>query len=88
MYRLLLCGLVLLAATSVTLAADNDKKSAPITKSADPELDAQVVVVATPPPVSKGQIVFMVITACLLIVLVAQVVFLRSDLERILAGKR
>jgi hypothetical protein len=88
MYRLLLCGLVLLAAASVTLAADNDKKNAPISKSSEPELDAQVVVVATPPPVSKGQIVFMVITACLLIVLVAQVVFLRSDLERMLAGKK
>jgi hypothetical protein len=88
MYRLLLCVLVLLAAASVSLAADDKKTSAPVSKTADPEIDAQVVVVATPPPVSKGQIVFMVITACLLAVMLAQIVWLRSDVERLLGAKR
>jgi hypothetical protein len=88
MYKWLLCALVLLAGVSVTLADETEKKNPSITKTSDPDLDAQVVVVATPPPVSKGQIVFMVITSCLLAVMVAQVVFLRSDLERFMAGKK
>ncbi len=88
MYRLLLCGMVLLAAASVSLAADEKKNDAAATKIAEPEIDAQVVVVATPPPLGKGQIVFMVITACLLAVMLAQIVWLRSDVERLLGAKR
>jgi hypothetical protein len=101
MYRLLLSGLVLLAAAGVSRAADDKKSNETIPEASATVHDGKVnviegpdgtrgeaVAVINPAPLNKAWIAFMVVSLLFMAVIVGQLIWLRGDLERLLTGKR